>query len=63
MNDLINKINPFHKESSFFTFRWFIVVAALLSGLLFYSDTNGWRLFSGFGQQNWTASGPHGYHK
>ncbi|WP_158286531.1 hypothetical protein [Chitinophaga sp. S165] len=58
----MNKFNPFQPESSLFSFRWFIVITALIGGLLFYSDTNGWRLFSG-GQQQWSASGPRGYHK
>jgi len=63
MNPIIDKFNPFRDNSSAFSFRWFIVVAALIGGLLYYSDTSGWRLFSGSAQQNWAASGPRGYHK
>jgi hypothetical protein len=59
---LMNKFNPFRQDSSLFPLRWFIVIAGLIGGLLFYSDINGWRLFSG-GQQTWSASGPRGYHK
>ncbi|WP_149695166.1 hypothetical protein [Chitinophaga sp. CF418] len=59
----MNKFNPFQRESPLFSFRWFIVFASLIGGLLFYSDTNGWRLFSGSGQERWSASGQHGYHK
>ncbi|WP_089835299.1 hypothetical protein [Chitinophaga filiformis] len=59
----MNKFNPFQRESPLFSFRWFILFASLIAGLLFRSDTTGWRLFSGSGQQQWSASGAHGYHK
>lgn len=59
MNDLL----PFlKKESKLYAFRWFILIAALLTGLLFYSDISGWRIFNGSSQQQWTPGGP-GYHK
>ena len=44
-----------------FPFRWFIVIAIALAGLMAYADMTGWRLLS-WGQEQWNAKGP-GYHK
>jgi hypothetical protein len=64
LNDLnISKFNPFQEDSFMHPFRWFLLIVALLGSLLFYTDRRGSRLFSGSGQQQWSASGPRGYHK
>jgi hypothetical protein len=57
----MNKYNFFSRESMLFPFRWFIVIAIALAGLMAYADLTGWRLLS-WGQEQWNAKGP-GYHK
>ncbi|ACU59067.1 hypothetical protein [Chitinophaga pinensis] len=59
----LNNFNPFKEESSMFPFRWFLLILALLSGVLLYSDSSGYRIFSGSGQQQWNASGQQHFHK
>jgi hypothetical protein len=56
------KIKPFKPESNLYPFRWFIVFALCIAGLMLYADLTGWRLFAFSGQQQWNASGP-GFHK
>jgi hypothetical protein len=58
---MMNKYNFFRRESTLFPFRWFIVIAIALAGLMAYADMTGWRLLS-WGQEQWNAKGP-GYHK
>ncbi|HEY0678147.1 MAG TPA: hypothetical protein VGD17_07665 [Chitinophagaceae bacterium] len=54
--------NAFNKGSALFPFRWFIIFAIAVAGLMTYADMTGWRLFSFSNQQQWSANGP-GYHK
>jgi hypothetical protein len=56
------KINFFKPTSVLFPFRWFIIIALVLTGWLVYADLTGWRIFDFSRQQQWNASGP-GSHK
>ena len=57
------KINFFKEDSGLYPFRWFIVLATVLTSLLTYSDYTGWDIFTFNQQQQWSASGPGTYHK
>jgi len=59
----MNINNLFKEGGRFYGFRSFFWVALVLLGWLVYSDISGWRIFSFGNQQNWSASGPGGYHK
>lgn len=47
--------------SSLYPVRWFLLVVALLGGVLAYSDYTGWRLLSFSNQEEWSAAGPGGH--
>lgn len=55
-------INFFNHNHPLYSFRWFIVFALCIAGLMAYADLTGWRILSFSDGQQWNASGP-GYHK
>jgi len=56
------KINLFKPGSLLYPFRWFLLIALFIIGIVTYANLNGWRLFAFNSQQQWNAKGP-GYHK
>ena len=59
---MMNKMNFFKRESVLFPFRWFLIVAMAVAGLMVYADLTGWRLMAFSNQQQWSSTGP-GRHK
>lgn len=55
-------INIFNNKSSYYEYRWFIVIFLLVASVMVFHDLTGRRMFAWSGQQQWTASGP-GRHK
>lgn len=51
----------FKKESFFYPFRWFIMIAACLLGILVYTDATGYKIFNTTKDEKLTA-GTHAYH-
>ncbi|MFT3932234.1 MAG: hypothetical protein QM726_01360 [Chitinophagaceae bacterium] len=54
--------NFFSSHSPLFVFRWYILYALLIMGLMAWYDFTGSRVFNPDGQQQRSSSGP-GYHK
>lgn len=57
MND-----NIFNKKSPLFEFRWFMLIALIIMGIMAWYDMSGGRMFSTDSQEQWSSNGP-GYHK
>lgn len=56
------KINFFRSNSPLYGFRWFIIIAILVTCFMAWHDLAGGRMFYVSNQQQWSSSGP-GYHK
>lgn len=57
----VMKINFFNSHSPLFPFRWFIIIALVLTGWMTYANLTGWRVLTFSNQQQWNASGPGGH--
>ena len=55
-------MNPFNTGSPLYPFRWYLVYALVIMGIMVYSDLTGYRIFDFSGGQSWSSRGP-GYHK
>ncbi|MGN6492628.1 MAG: hypothetical protein ACTHLE_11575 [Agriterribacter sp.] len=58
-----NKFNFFSRNSVLYQFRWFIIFVLAIAGLMTWYDLTGRRAFSFDKQEQWSSSGPGGYHK